>query len=284
VLLQFRSKFRVLALAALFGIAPLWLQASADSVVLPGSEAHVYRNLSPVPLQLYVFKPADWKPGDRRTALIWFFGGGFTIGTPHDAAPWASWAAGLGIVGVAPDYRVKSRFGTTPIEAVADGRAAVRWIESHAPELGIDSQRIVVGGISAGGLLALWAGISHAPPGSAPEESPRIKPAAIILSSPVSDMSHSDSLTKYYTWALSAVHQLDAKMPVILLFHGSADQNVPYLESVTLYDKLAASGNFCEFVTIRGGSHNFVGDNPAYTSRTRAIVRQFLIEQRLIAK
>jgi len=277
-------RFMLIAIGALLGVAWPSSQARANPNALPGSEAYVYRNLSPVPLQLYVFKPEGWNSGDRRTAFIWFFGGGWETGAPHDAAPWASWAASLGMVGVAPDYRVKSRFGTTPLEAVADGRAVVRWVEDHAVELGVDSQRIVVCGFSAGGHLALWTAINHAPPGSAPEESPRNKPTALILLSPVSDTSSYRSLGKYYAWMLSPVHQLDAKMPAVLLFQGTADPAVPYMESATLYERLAASGNFCEFVTIKDGSHIFFRDDPAYVPKTRAIMRQFLVEQRLIAK
>lgn len=59
------------------------------------------------------------------------------------------------MVCVASDYRVSSRFDSTPADATADGRAIKRWVEDRASGLGIDPQRIVVGGFSAGGHLAL---------------------------------------------------------------------------------------------------------------------------------
>ena len=68
------------------------------------------------------------------------FDSSWTRGTPANAAAWAKWAAERGFVGVAPDYRVKERFGTSPLESVADGRAALRWVQEHAAELGIDPQ------------------------------------------------------------------------------------------------------------------------------------------------
>jgi acetyl esterase/lipase len=188
------------------------------------------------------------------------------------------------MVGIAPDYRVKSRFGTTPLEAVADGRLVVRWTEDHAAELGLDPRRIVVCGFSAGGHLALWTAINHEPPGSIPEESPKNQPAALILLSPVSDTSSSRSLSKHDAWMLAPVHQLDEKMPAVLLFQGTADPAVSYLESVTLYERLAALGNFCEFVTVKNGSHIFFRDDPSYVPRIHAVMRQFLVNQRLIPR
>src|SRR5258708_38854634 len=124
-------------------------------VTLPGAEIFIYRDSKPEPLRLHVFKPKNWQAGDRRPALIWFFGGGWDHGTPENSAGWAKWAASLGFVGVAPDYRTKKRFSTSPLEAVADGRAAMHWVEDHAAELGVDANRIVVCGNSAGGHLAL---------------------------------------------------------------------------------------------------------------------------------
>ena len=277
--------FTAIAAAILLGAGS---RAAVDSIAPAGAEAHVYRELSPLPLRLYVFKPGDWKAADRRPALIWFFGGGWVTGTPDHAAAWAEWSAGLGMVGVAPDYRVKDRFESTPLQSVADARAVLRWVEDHADELGIDPRRIVVGGNSAGGHLALWTAISDAPPGSSPAESPEIKPAAVILTSPVSDTSPETGYTPQRfgrdARALSPVHQLDATMPPVLVFHGNADRTVPFRESVALHAKLVASGNLCEFIAVPGGSHNYAGELKAWWPKTLAIARAFLVEQGLVLK
>ncbi len=158
-------------------------------VTLPGAEALVYRETLPDPLRLQVMKPKGWQATDRRPALVFFFGGGWTRGTPEKSITWAKYAASLGMVGVAPDYRTRDRFGTSPAESVADARASVRWIQDHSSELGVDPARIVVGGNSAGGHLALWTALTTNPPGSAPDERPNPKPAALILFSTVSDTS-----------------------------------------------------------------------------------------------
>src|SRR5882724_2603758 len=104
-------------------------------VTLPGAETYIYRDCQPDPMRLHVFKPKGWQESDHRPALIFFFGGGWTKGTPERSAGYAKWAATLGMVGIVPDYRTKERFNTSPLESVADSRAAVRWVEDHASEL-----------------------------------------------------------------------------------------------------------------------------------------------------
>jgi acetyl esterase/lipase len=234
-------------------------------------------------MRLHVFKPKNWKTEDHRPALVFFFGGGWTRGTPERSAGYAKWATTLGMVGIAPDYRTKERFNTTPLESVADGRAAVRWIEDHADKLGIDSKRIVVGGSSAGGHVALWTAIEHTPPGSITNEAPRVKPIALILVSPVSDTSSNTGYTpKRFgdkAEALSPVHQLDAKMPPVLVFHGDADTTVTNAQSIALRARLVASSNVCELVTVPGGNHGFQSQLPEWKDKSRNAMTEFLTEQ-----
>lgn len=254
-------------------------------VTLPGAETHVFRELKPDPLRLHVFKPKGWKVTDKRPAFVWFFGGGWSHGLPTPG--FAKWAADQGFVGVAPDYRTHDRFGgTSPLASVADSRAALHWVEEHAAELGIDPQRIVVGGSSAGGHVALWTAITHTPPGSDEKEAPRFKPAALVLSSAVSDTSKETGYTPQRfgenTTALSPVHQLDARMPPTLAFHGDADTTVPQRQTLALRDKLLATGNAVEFVNVPGGSHNFANDLPEWRDKTKAIIAAFLTKQKLL--
>lgn len=253
---------------------------------LPGAEAFIYRPTDPEPLRLFVFKPKGWSANDRRPALVFFFGGGWTKGGPDHAAGWARYAASLGFVGIAPDYRTKNRFGTSPLASVADGRAALRWVEDHAGELGLDPTKIVVGGSSAGGHVALWTAIAPTPPGSDPAEAPAIKPCALVLLSAVSDTSPEKGYTpKRFgadATALSPVDQLDAQMPPMIVFHGAADRTVPYAQAEALHAKLVATGNACELVTVPGGDHNFSSQLPEWKNKSRTMIRAFLQKLRLV--
>jgi len=177
------------------------------------------------------------------------------------------------MVGIAPDYRTKNRFGTSPLASVDDGRAAFAWVVEHADELGIDPARIAVGGSSAGGHVALWTAIENAPPGSDAATSPKSKPAALILKSAVTDTSPETGYTpKRFgddAMALSPVHQLDAKMPPTLVMHAAMDELVHYGTAVVLYNKLKSTNNACELFTIPIGGHNFASDYKLWKSKAQ---------------
>jgi acetyl esterase/lipase len=251
-----------------------------------GAETFIYRDTSPEPLRIFVIKPKGWKASDRRPAFMFFFGGGWTTGTTKNSIGWAKWAADLGMVGIIPDYRTKNRFGTSPLFSVADSRAALRWAQDHAAELGIDPAKVTVGGSSAGGHVALWTGITATPPGSSATEAPLKKAAALVLFSAVSDTSEKTGYTPKrfgeHTTALSPVHQLDAQMPPVLAFHGDADPIVPMAQSVALRDKLTATGNVCELVVVPGGNHNFSGQFPEWREKSRKLIEAFLTQQGLL--
>ena len=234
-------------------------------------------------MRLHVLKPKNWKPTDHRPALIFFFGGGWSRGTPERSVTWAKFAASQGMVGIVPDYRTHERFNTSPLASVADGRAALRWVQAHTPELGIDPKKIVVGGSSAGGHVALWTAIESTPPGSAPTEAPLGKPCALILICPVSDTSVATGYTPRrfgdQAEALSPVHQLDARMPPVLVFHGDADTTVTNRQSIALEQKLIAGGNVCERINVPGGEHGFQTQLPEWQEKTRVLITKFLTQQ-----
>jgi acetyl esterase/lipase len=172
--------------AAVTKAQPASATPEATPLSLPGSEPFVVRKVGATELRLHVVKPAGWSKGDPRPCLVSFFGGGWNSGTPQRSLGWAKWAASQGLVGVAPDYRTRDRLGGTPEDCVSDARAAVRWVEAHAEELGIEPRKIVCLGGSAGGHVAAWTAIPSPGPGK-DDPAPSILPAALILLNPVTD-------------------------------------------------------------------------------------------------
>lgn len=94
----------------------------------------------------------------RPPALIWAHGGGFAGGDLD--MPEAHWTAGAlaarGITVVSVDYRHLGRGFHYPVPS-DDILTALRWTHDHADELGIDLDRLVMGGASAGGNLVAGA-------------------------------------------------------------------------------------------------------------------------------
>lgn len=230
---------------------------------LPGSEPFVFRKVGDTDLRLHVAKPTGWSKADRRPCFVAFFGGGWSSGTPERSIGWAKWAAGYGLVGVAPDYRTRNRLGGTPEDCVSDARAAVRWVEAHAEELGIDPKKLICMGGSAGGHVAAWTAIPSPGPGK-DDPAPGILPAALVLLNPVTDTKDGGyGGTKRFggdparAQACSVPDQMPAKMPPTIVFHGTADKTVPYANSVAFRDKLTSNGSRCELVTFEGLGHSY---------------------------
>ena len=231
-------------------------------LTLPGAESIPFKKVDDGDLLLHVIKPKDAKASEKRACLVAFFGGGWTSGTPEKSIGWAKWASKLGMVGIAPDYRTKSRFKTTPEDCVADGRSAVRWIQDHAAELGIDPAKIVVLGSSAGGHVGAWTAITD-PQHPASDPAPMVQPAALILLWPVTDTSAAGyggpkrfSNDEARANALSVTARMQTKMPPTLVIHGTADETVKFQNSKDFVAKMVSNGNKCTLVPLEGMPHS----------------------------
>jgi acetyl esterase len=101
-----------------------------------------------LPLRLY--RPSEQ---DGLPALIYFFGGGWTLGQIETCDGICRTLANeSGCVVIAVGYRLAPEH-KFPV-AVHDCYDAVSWISGHAGQLGVDPGRVAVGGDSAGGNLA----------------------------------------------------------------------------------------------------------------------------------
>jgi acetyl esterase len=101
-----------------------------------------------LPLRLY--RPASDRP---LPALLYFFGGGWVLGTIDTADGVSrSLANSSGALIAVVGYRLAPEH---PFPAANDDcYSAVRWVAEHADEIGVDPARLAVGGDSAGGNLA----------------------------------------------------------------------------------------------------------------------------------
>jgi len=118
--------------------------AEARLVLAPGPDG-------PIPMR--AFRPQGSKAGEVLPALIYFHGGGWTIGDldTHDVVC-RQFANGARCAVFSVDYRLAPEYRFPA--AVEDCIAATQWIAAQAKALAIDPKRIAVGGDSAGGNLA----------------------------------------------------------------------------------------------------------------------------------
>ena len=104
------------------------------------------------PIRSLVITPDIQRPRPL-PAFIYYHGGGWVIGSPESHQREACYYAKAGeCVVVVPDYRLAPEH---PFPAAPqDCYAVLEWVAANGAQLGIDGQRIAVGGDSAGGNLA----------------------------------------------------------------------------------------------------------------------------------
>ena len=114
----------------------------------------------PVLLDLYT------PPGEPAPVVLFLHGGGWRLGTRSVFCPtWRDWhpdpferlvAEGFAVASV--DYRLSGE-AVFPAQ-LQDVTAALRWLRTRADELGVDAERVVAWGESAGGHLAALLGLT----------------------------------------------------------------------------------------------------------------------------
>ena len=230
-------------------------------LTIDGAVTHVYKSIGPTDLRLHVFAP----PGERsalRPAMVFFFGGAWTNGNIGQFVPQAQYLAGRGMVAIVADYRVFSRHATSPFEAIADAKSAIRWVRSHAKELHIDPNRIAAGGGSSGGHLALSTALLET--FNEPGEDLNIssKPNALVLFNPPVDTTHDTPpvLKERFAGrgaAGSPLHHVHRGTPPVVIFHGKADATVPYADVERFCVESRKLGHQCQVFGYEEATHGF---------------------------
>src|SRR4029079_4650111 len=136
--------------------------AKAYPPKLPGAEVETYKTVGDTKLNLYIYYPPGHKATDKRAAIVFFFGGGWTNGSPGQFEQHCKHLASRGMVAMTADYRVASRQQVKAVSCVVDAKSAIRFVRKEAGRLGIDPNRIASAGGSAGGHIAACTGVLQA--------------------------------------------------------------------------------------------------------------------------
>ncbi len=203
--------------------------------------------------------------------VINIHGGGWNHGVKESQTGFSSFfKAGFAVANM--EYRLTGQ-ATAPA-AVEDARCALIYIVKNAKALNIDPNKIVVMGGSAGGHLALMAGMlanNHLfDKNCAGTEN--IKVAAIIDKYGITDVWDwaygknitSKSAVKWlgekatdegFAKSVSPLNYVAKTNPPILIVHGDADPTVPVQQSQELYKRLQEAGVKSQLIIVPGGLH-----------------------------
>jgi acetyl esterase len=246
-----------LAVFALLSAAAVF---SAEPKPLIG-EARVYKRVGDRELKVHIVKPDAWRATDRRPAIVFFFGGGWVQGAPTQFNEHSRYFASRGLVCLQVEYRLVARgLPEPPLVCVQDARSSMRWVRSHATELGIDPNRIASAGGSSGGHLAAHVGMVDALDDPADDRSVSPKSNAMILFNPVLDNGPGEFAAKSIGARypeFSPAHNISADDPPMILFLGSQDKLIPVSTVERLKANMAKVGVRCELRIYEGQGHGF---------------------------
>jgi acetyl esterase/lipase len=220
----------------------------------------VYKKINTGELKLHIFYPLKHGKSDRRPAIIFFHGGGWVRGSASQFFPQSRYFALKGMVGIAAEYRTKKKHGTSPRESVKDGKSAIRWIRSHAADIGIDPHKVAVGGGSAGGHIALAAATVTGFDEQGEDKDTSAKPNVLVLFNPILDTGpegYGYDKVKDYWRDISPIHNLNKNVPPMIIFLGTRDRIVPVSTAERLKKILSDFNVTCELILYPNQEHAF---------------------------
>ena len=108
---------RTLTVFAILVVSILPLSAAVKQIQtddpLKAASVKTYKTIGTgADLKLYVFNPLQHTVTDERPAIVFFFGGGWTGGTPSQFTMQAEHLASRGMVAVCAEYRTKKSHNT----------------------------------------------------------------------------------------------------------------------------------------------------------------------------
>ena len=234
-----------------------------------------YKKVGDVALTLHVFNPPGHKATDKTPAIVFFFGGGWIKGEPSAFYRQSAYLASRGMVAISADYRTSSKYQTTPQECVKDGKSAMRWVRSHAAELGIDPDKLAAGGGSAGGQVAAATALDKGFNEDGEDTSVSCRPDALVLFNPVIDNgpnSYGHDRVKAYWKEFSPIDNISTNnLPPPTIFQvGTADNLIPVATAERYKKEMEAVGARCDLHLYDGQPHGFFNGTRYYETLLEA--------------
>ena len=281
--LQVRSFTTILPLFVL-----LTVQAQGPNYPPEISDAEIrtFKAIDGHELNLWVLEPDDLTESNPRPAVVFFFGGGFTGGSPGQFQRQARILASRGVVGILADYRVSTRHGTLPEHSVEDAKSAIRWVRENSSQLNIDPNRIGAAGGSSGGHLAASTATLSGFERSTEDLRISSKPNALALFNPLVIVEPIEGLAELSDEqrsrfgrddlvSISPYHNLNEQHPPTLIVHGTADDAVLISSAFAYCDEVVKLQGECEVVSYEEAEHGFFNISPYFESTAQEMEEFF---------
>ncbi|WP_298351089.1 alpha/beta hydrolase [Runella sp.] len=261
----FKCSFLVFILLVFFSYfinaqeRPIRDYAAEESAKLEPDRKILYKTVDEKELYLHFFEPEGYKNTDKRSCFIAIHGGAWTGGEPSRFYSIINEFVKKGMVGISIQYRlIKKGESTVVFYCVKNGRTGLRYIRQHADELGINPQKIIVSGGSAGSHIAAGTALFNE---SNDNLSISPVPNALVLYYPVIDTSpegYGNKVIGEHWQKISPLHQVRAGLPPTIIFHGTGDTVTPYQGAKAFCDTMLNTGNRCELYSNEGRIHGYM--------------------------
>lgn len=203
---------------------------------------------------------------EPRAAIVIVHGGGWRKGSPRGVHGFGEFLSRAGFVCLCPEYRLSGE-AHWPAQ-IEDVKCSIRYLKHKHEQLGLDKQRIGITGDSAGGHLALMAGVisEFEGKGGYSDQASEVKAVGAMYGpvrvrkvradgSPMELLPPSATDSDYA--AASPIEYDLGDFPPCLLIHGADDPAVPLTGTLDLYSKLVALGRTVELHSFAGEGHAF---------------------------
>lgn len=270
----------LLALLASAVAAPAAAKKAAPRAAdTPPGKPYVYKQSAGKDREMEIYFPPNHDPAKSKVpGLIMFHGGGWGGGDLTQFRKACQYFSTRGLVAATVNYQLAGKQETGQKSrkevCIVDAKSAIRWFKQHAAELGIDPQRIITGGGSAGGHISAIATLN---PG---------------LNDPA-DPKDLDTSVVAYLWfnpAFSPDDSKDAEIDILkqlkptlapaIAFFGTQDTWKPGWD--TACAKLKSLGNTStETWLAEGEKHSFFNREP-WQTLTLIAADKFLVRHGLL--
>jgi acetyl esterase len=265
------------------------LVADHNIALLDGAESFVYKPLDEgADLAAHVFYPQGEELSDNLPVVLFFYSSRWDTGQIGQFAPHALYCCSRSAVSILFEYRTESSHGTGARETMADIRTAIRWVRYNQEHLGIDPAKVIaVGAAASGHGIASAAMIDSVVfDDDSGEAQLSCCPDAMVLFSAILDVSKKGCGMEQFespkvAKTFDPLHHVRAKLPPMLIFHGSDDRVVPPLGIEKFAKKMQRKKNICQLEMFQGKGHSFFNFNVDVVAYEAAIstADHFLVEQ-----
>jgi acetyl esterase/lipase len=251
-----------------------------EKLSLKDHAIETYKSINNFNLDAHIFYPENFTNEKKYPTIVYFHGGGWSSGKYSWHFGDCQYYASLGMIAISAEYCIFGRHGTGPLESISDAKSIIRWLRKHADELGIDPDKIVTCGYSAGGHIAACTAMIDIL--DEPDEELEIScsPNAMVFYyccfDPTLDKWFVEKVSsKYNPKECSPNHNIRPDLPPSLVLHGTNDRMCPFWTAKVFVSKMKKAGNHCVFHVLKGAGHIFQLDEK-YGKEARDAMNKFL--------